>query len=77
MGFKFEWKNKRYVVEGKIGSLKFIVLPDCQVLKITRWDEKFIPKIAKLEPVSHDYLESLPEELANIFEAPIARREEE
>jgi hypothetical protein len=75
--FEFIFKGRQYSVEGTQHSLKYIVLPDARkVIEITEWTASLPPAIAGWVPVKHDMQESLPAEIAEVFNAAIATRME-
>lgn len=71
--FEFVCKGQHYSVEGTQYSLKYIVLPDTRkVIEVTEWTAMLPPSIANWAPVAHDMQESLPREIAEVFNAAIA-----
>lgn len=71
--FEFVCKGRHYTVEGTQYSLEHIVLPDTRkVIKITEWTASLPPSIAGWVPIAHDMQESLPREIAEVFNAAIA-----
>jgi hypothetical protein len=74
MEFKFEWKGKNYLVEKNNDAFTYVVLEDTrEVLKIGGWSVNSPSVISELKREPHDFQESLAEELAQVYNAPIAR----